>query len=194
MGLESHGRTPEYHQLVTTLHTERLILRQWTLADFETFAAMVAEPEVMRFLSPDGKPLTRFQAWQGFSGTVGHWTLRGFGQFAVIDRSSSDIIGRIGPWQPEGWPGLEVGWTLRPQYWGRGYATEAAAKCMEFAFEQLHCDRVLSLISEGNVRSIRVAERLGETRECSITLPHMPAIPVLQYGITQQEWQRRKTP
>jgi RimJ/RimL family protein N-acetyltransferase len=84
-----------------------------------------------------------------------------------------------------------VGWTLRSQSWGRGYATEAAAKCIEFAFEQLHCDKVLSLIAEENVRSIRVAERLGERRETNISFPHAPALAIFQYAITREQWQRR---
>jgi RimJ/RimL family protein N-acetyltransferase len=149
---------------------------------------MSAEPEVMQFLSPDGKPLTRFQAWQGFSATVGHWALRGFGLFAVIEKQSGDFVGRIGPWHPEGWPGLEVGWTIRSKYWGRGFATEAAAMAIEFAFSNLRQEKVISLITEANVRSIRVAERLGETRECTIALPHVPNATILQYRITKEEW------
>ena len=98
---------------MTTLETERLTLRQWTLEDFDDFAAMSADPEVMRFLAVDGKPLSRFAAWQGLSSNVGHWALRGFGMFAVVERSTGTFIGRAGPWQPEGWPDFEIGWTLR---------------------------------------------------------------------------------
>lgn len=176
---------------MTTLETERLTLRMWELGDFEAFAAMSAEPEVMRFLAADGKPLSRFAAWQGFSGNVGHWSLRGFGMFAVVERATNDFVGRIGPWHPEGWPGFEIGWTLRSQYWGRGYATEAVTTCIAHAFTELHQTHVISLILPDNIRSIRVAERVGERLECEVTLPHVPNRPVLQYGLTRSDWQRR---
>jgi len=73
---------------MVSLETERLTLRTCALDDFESYAAMWAEPEVMRFLAADGKPLSRFAAWQAFSAQVGHWQLRGFGLFTVRERSS----------------------------------------------------------------------------------------------------------
>ena len=71
-----------------TLTTDRLTLRQWTLDDFEDVAAMVADPMVMEFLATDGKPLPRFGAGQALCGQVGHWQLRGFGMFAVVERAT----------------------------------------------------------------------------------------------------------
>jgi RimJ/RimL family protein N-acetyltransferase len=171
-----------------SLQTDRLILRPGILEDFEGYAAMWAEPEVMQFLAADGKPLSRFAAWQSYSGQVGHWHLRGFGMFTVLDRVTRDFLGRVGPWQPEGWPDFEIGWTLRSQYWGRGYATEAATACIRYAFEELQRARLISLISPDNTRSIRVAERLGEKFQGEITLPHMPGKKVLQYGLSREEW------
>jgi RimJ/RimL family protein N-acetyltransferase len=106
--------------------------------------------------------MSRFAAWQSFSATVGHWHLRGFGQFAVIERASGEFVGRVGPWHPEGWLDFEIGWTLRTASWGRGYATEAAARSIEHAFTDLNRTHVISLIHPENARSIRVAERLGE--------------------------------
>jgi len=64
-----------------TLETDRLRLRMWTLEDFEAFAAMSAEPEVTRFTTADGKPLSRSDAWRSLCVQVGHWHLRGFGMF-----------------------------------------------------------------------------------------------------------------
>lgn len=166
-----------------TLETERLILREWCVDDFEEFAAMMADPAVMQFLAGDGKPLPRWVAWRAMTDMAGHWTLRGFGMFAAIERSTGALVGRVGPWQPEGWPEIEIGWTLRPQYWGRGYATEAARRCIDYVFGDLGRPHVISLISPENERSIRVAERLDERLEGTITLPHIPDEPVLQYGL-----------
>ena len=173
-----------------TLETERLILRTWIPEDFEPYAAMSADPEVMRYLAADGKPLPRFNAWQSLSAMIGHWAIRGFGMFAVVERSSGRLVGRVGPWHPEGWPGFEIGWTLKSEYWGRGYATEAAKRCVAYAFTEMKRTHLISLISPENVRSIRVAERIGEHLEGAISLPHLPPDKtVLQYGLSREEWQ-----
>jgi RimJ/RimL family protein N-acetyltransferase len=177
---------------MTALTTERLTLRMPVLEDFEPYAAMHADPEVMTFLAIDGKPLSRFAAWQGFCGLLGHWHLRGFGMFIVRDRATGEFVGRVGPWYPEGWPDFEIGWTLRSESWGRGYATEAAQACLTYAFEQLGRSRIISLIAPENRRSIRVAERLGESLDGELRLPHAPDRSILQYGLSRDDWQRRR--
>jgi RimJ/RimL family protein N-acetyltransferase len=115
-------------RMSVTLETERLILRSWTIDDFEDVAARNADPEVMRFLAVDGQPMSRFASWQSLCAHVGHWALRGFGQFAIVERATNQFVGRVGPWHPEGWPEFEIGWTLGSAQWGKGYATEAARK------------------------------------------------------------------
>jgi RimJ/RimL family protein N-acetyltransferase len=174
------------------METERLILRQWTLADFDEFAAMCADPEVMRFTAEDGKPLSRFGSWRAMAGIVGHWTLRGFGLFAVTERTTGALVGRIGPWDPEGWPDFEIGWMLRSEDWGRGYATEAVNRCIAHAFTDLNRSHLSSFILPENTRSIRVAERVGERLEGEVALPHLPGRKVLQYGLSRNEWERRR--
>src|SRR5690349_10296390 len=101
---------------MTVLETERIVLRTWEPEDFEIYASMCAEPEVVRFTTVDGKPMSRADAWGAFAYQLGHWLLKGFGQFAVVERSSSEIIGRAGPWQPEGWPDFELQCALRRSY------------------------------------------------------------------------------
>lgn len=174
------------------LETERLKLRVPRLDDFESYALMYADPEVMRFIAADGKPLSRLAAWQSFSAQVGHWHLRGFGMFTAVERASGDVVGRVGPWQPEGWPDFEIGWTLRSEYWGRGYATESANACVRYAFTELRRSHIISLIAPDNMRSLRVAERLGERFQTEVTLPHVPPDrKVLQYGLSREDWQCR---
>jgi RimJ/RimL family protein N-acetyltransferase len=175
------------------LKTDRLILREWRLDDLEAFAAMSADPNVMQFLTVDGNPDSRFGAWRALCGMVGHWQLRGFGLFAVVERDTGAFVGRIGPWEPEGWPDFEIGWTLASAYWGRGYATEAVKECLRYAFTELNRPHVSSFIVPENVRSIQVAERVGERLEGEAFLPHMPARKVLQYGLTREEWRRSST-
>ena len=105
------------------MHTERLVLRGFTHDDFEPFATIVSDPEVVRYLD-DGAPISREDCWRGMALFIGHWHLRGYGWWAVEDRRSGEFLGRIGLYNPEGWPGIEVGWLLRRDAWGAGLATE----------------------------------------------------------------------
>ena len=145
------------------LETERLVLRMWRESDAGPYAEMCADPSVMRYVG--GNPLTGPEAWRNLAMVIGHWHLRGYGFWAVEEKAGGEMVGRVGCWNPEGWPGLEVGWTLRRRFWGRGYATEAARASMNYAFDTLGQTRVISLIAPENVNSIRVAERLGEKPE-----------------------------
>jgi len=96
-----------------------------------------------------------------FAPHAGHWALRGYGKWAVERRDSGEWIGRVGLWNPPDWPGVEVGWTLVRAAWGQGYATEAATAAIGWAWANLGCERLVSLIEPGNAASFRVAERLG---------------------------------
>jgi RimJ/RimL family protein N-acetyltransferase len=97
------------------------------------------------------------------------------------------LVGRIGCWNPEGWPGFEVGWMLRRAFWGRGYATEGARAALQFAFSQLQQPHVISLIHPENAGSIRVAQRLRERLVDSIELMGNRT---LVYRISREEWER----
>jgi RimJ/RimL family protein N-acetyltransferase len=144
------------------LETPRLILRMFREEDFETYATICADPDVMRYLG-EGKPLTRPEAWRQMAMILGHWQLRGYGLWAVEERSTRTLIGRIGLFNPEGWPGLELGWVLGKASWGHGYATEGARRVLDHVLGEMGRERVISLIYPGNAASIRVAERIGET-------------------------------
>jgi RimJ/RimL family protein N-acetyltransferase len=149
---------------MVTLQTERLILRMFREEDFEQHAHICADPEVMRFLV-DGRPLDRFEAWRSMAMIVGHWQLRGYGPWAVEERATGNLIGRIGFFYPEGWPGFELGWVLGSESWGKGYASEGARRALDYAFAEMGRDHVISLIHPENTASIKVAERLGEKVE-----------------------------
>lgn len=155
--------------MIPELETERLRLRALQIDDLDAYARMYADPDVMRFLE-GGAPLDRGAAFRSMALHLGHWQLRGFGQWALEERVSGSFVGRAGLWQPEGWPGLEVGWILDRAAWGRGYASEAGGAAMGFAFDVLHADEVISLIRPGNESSIRLAERLGESYKRTVQL------------------------
>jgi RimJ/RimL family protein N-acetyltransferase len=172
---------------MVTLETERLILRMFRLSDAEAYAAMCADPEVMKFLA-DGKPQNTFEAWRSMAFLVGHWQLLGYGHFALEEKSTGRLVGRAGFLNPAGWPGFEIGWTLAREFWGRGYATEGAQRALKYAFEDLDRDHVISLIDPKNTPSIRVAERLGEKVEGKTELFNRE---ILIYGIDRADWQAR---
>lgn len=171
---------PSY-SLAVEIETERLLLRSWRPDDFEDFARISADPDVMRYIA-NGQPATRAQAWRTMAVFVGHWSLRGYGLWATEERATGKFIGRIGLWNPEGWPGLEVGWLLDRACWGRGLATEGARAALEYAFTTLGADHVISVIDPENTRSIGVAERIGERFEREHDFDGNRA---LIYGITR---------
>jgi RimJ/RimL family protein N-acetyltransferase len=143
------------------LETERLRLRVLTEGDLDPFAAMSADPEVMRYLGATGQPVDRRGAWRILAIMVGHWAFRGYGFFAMEDKATSAFVGRTGLWQPEGWPGLEIGWSVARERWGEGLATEAAVAVRDYAFGTMNVPRLISLIRPENTRSIKVAEKIG---------------------------------
>jgi RimJ/RimL family protein N-acetyltransferase len=161
-----------------TLETERLTLRMFREEDFEEYAVFCADPEVMRFLG--GKTFNRLEAWRHMAFMVGHWHLRGYGPWAVIEKSTGKLVGRIGFMNPAEWPGFELGWTLGREFWGRGYATEGARRALEYGFNELDRKHIISLIHPDNKNSISVAERLGEQVEGKTELLGHE---VLVYGI-----------
>ena len=143
------------------LETPRVVMRQFRESDWDAYARICADAEVMRYIGT-GVVLTRDEAWRSIANILGHWQLRGYGMFALESKESGELLGRAGFHDPPGWPAFELGWVLDRAHWGRGYATEAARAALAHAFDGLGKKRVASLIRSGNERSIRVAERLGE--------------------------------
>jgi len=94
---------------------------------------------------------------------LGHWDIRGWGQFTVVERATGALCGAIGPYFPEGWNEQEIGWFIWEHAEGKGYAFEAAVASRRFAYETLGWTTAVSNIEAGNARSIRLAEKLGCT-------------------------------
>jgi RimJ/RimL family protein N-acetyltransferase len=176
--------------LIPRLETERLVLREFRADDFETYAEMLADPEVTRFIAP--APMNRADAWRSLSAAIGHWTLRGYGRWAVTRKSDGAFLGPVGMINPEGWLALEIGWTIGKQHWGKGYATEAAAAAMRYAFLTQPVDSLISCIDPENTPSQAVAMRLGETKgERHVIAMQSQNFPVDVWRISREEWLRR---
>ena len=147
-----------------TLTTARLTLRRWREEHAEAMTAVWADPDVWRALRP-GEPFDPAFAAARAQLHVRHWREHGFGLWVAEDRASGEPAGWVGPWHPTFVPELadrvEIGWTLRRPFWGRGLATEGAEAAVAAAFAHLGVDEVISLIYPQNLRSIAVARRLG---------------------------------
>jgi RimJ/RimL family protein N-acetyltransferase len=172
-----------------TLESQRLILRPPIEADLDDWAGFMADAEAARFV---GGAQPRATAWRAMATMVGSWTLRGFGMFSVIEKSTGKWVGRLGPWRPEGWPGNEVGWGLARQVWGKGYAVEGATVAIDWAFTVLGWTDVIHCVDVRNAPSIRVAERLGSTcRGPCFMPPPYETEPFEIWGQTRRQWTRR---
>ena len=170
------------------LETSRLILRPTALEDFEPWVAFMADPVAMQHL---GGVQPRSVAWRTFTGMAGAWQLHGFAMFSVIEKDCGRWIGRIGPWQPEGWPGTEVGWSLVREAWGKGYGVEAATAAINWAFDELGWTEVIHTISSANVESKALAARLDSRY---LRMGHLPAphdLDVEIWGQSREEWLAR---
>jgi len=176
--------------MIPRLQTDRLILRAFRQEDFEAWAAIMGDGDVMTFLG--GKPMARGDAWRSMAMTLGHWALRGYGMWVVERKADGAVVGRVGMLNPEGWTGLEVGWTLGKPYWGQGYATEAAAAAMRYAFLTQPVDRIVSNIDAQNTASQAVALRLGESKgEPAELCVGGQNFNVDVWSISRGEWQAR---
>lgn len=170
MAVKQEWRTYQAPRLV---ETARLVLRPFTVADHPAYARLTSDPDVMRYVGA-GIANTSDMAWRSVSAMLGHWEMLGYGLWAVTLRDGplrdGSLIGHVGFIDIAGWPGFELGWLLGKDFWGRGYAFEAAEAARRIAFEDLKKDRVISLIREGNAPSIRLARKLGAQREGEVEL------------------------
>lgn len=172
------------------LETPRLLLRPTAPEDFEGWAAFMGDAEAAHFI---GGEQARAAAWRGFLSMAGAWAMQGFAMFSVIEKSSGRWIGRVGPWVPDGWPGTEVGWGLAREGWGRGYAAEAAAATIDWAFDHLGWTDVIHCIDPDNRPSQALATRLGSRLRGPGQLPApFESLPIEIWGQTREEWQARR--
>jgi RimJ/RimL family protein N-acetyltransferase len=166
---------------VTTLETERLLLRPPVPEDADSLAPLYADPEVMRYLG-DGRPLTHEETERSVNRMIEGWKANDFGLFTTVRKEDDLVIGRVGLilWNPETWQTtrvdadgpkeLEVGYTIGRPYWGNGYATEAATASRDFALGELDARRLIAMIIHGNDASENVARKLGLEYEQEIRL------------------------
>lgn len=162
--MSASGPTTDPPAAPTELRTERLLLRGWRAEDREPFAAMNADPEVMRWIGSG--VLTRVASDEMRARLRREWSRARHGLWAVQRADDGELLGFCGLTRPA-WGGvgvrdeIEVGWRLRREAWGHGYATEAARAALDVAWGPLGLGRAIALVHPDNHRSLAVAERLG---------------------------------
>jgi len=142
---------------IPVLETARLILRAPRAEDAAGYIAVHAS-ERARYM---GGNQGHSAAWTAFATEIGHWVVHGFGMWAVTRRGDDRRIGMVGGWFPAGWPEKEIGWTLWPEAEGQGIAHEAALAARAHAYRVWGWKTAVSYVDPANVRSRRLAERLG---------------------------------
>jgi len=184
MTVETQNTTPEL-----VLETQRLRLRRFRPGDADAIFAIIGDDIAMQYYP---KTFNRSDAVQWIERNLRRYREHGYGLFAVTLKGSLDVIGDCGVIKQdvEGELQLEVGYHLRRDQWGHGYATEAARACMGLAFHSFGADKVISLIRPENVPSRRVAERNGMKLERQVIhygLPH------LVYAMRREEFEQDST-
>lgn len=179
---------------ILPLESERLLLRAWRDEDLPAFAALNADPQVMRFFPA---PQTPEQSHAQAERIRQFMQQHGWGLWALEVKGVAPFIGFVGLAIPADdlpcSPCVEIGWRLAAAHWGKGYASEAARLALRYAFEQLQLNEVVSFTAETNQPSRRVMERIGMTsNDESFLHPRLPQGHPLQkhvlYRLGQQTW------
>jgi RimJ/RimL family protein N-acetyltransferase len=172
-----------------TLETPRLLLRPPRFEDLDPLSEMMRDEPTARFI---GGVSPRSMCWRQLMTMIGAWHAQGFAMFSVIEKESGRWVGRLGPWQPEGWPGPEIGWAIVRDRWGRGYAVEGAAAAADWAFDTLGWPNMIHSIAPANLASQRVAQKLGSRNQGPGALPApFEQDRVDLWGQTRDEWRAR---
>ncbi len=144
------------------LESERLILRAWTQSDMPLLYQLCNDPEVMRYFP---NTLTEVETESFLQRLMDMYEHRGYTYFACERKDSGAFIGFIGlayqAYESPCTPAVDIGWRLLPAAWGKGYATEGAKACLDFAFNELALEKVVAVCSKINTDSERVMQRIG---------------------------------
>lgn len=162
---------------MTVIETPRLLIRRWREEDRAPFAALNADPQVMRHFP---QALTPAESDAMIGRMEAHQEKRGFSFWAVEERAGGDFVGAVGLLMPgfeaHFTPCVEIGWRLAARHWGKGYASEGAAACLDHGFRALGLAEIVSFTVPANEASWKVMQRIGMTRNEADDFEH-PALP-----------------
>jgi RimJ/RimL family protein N-acetyltransferase len=160
---------------MTVLRTKRLLLRQWRDSDRDPWAALNADPLVMEHF-PATQDRAEADRWAAHN--AARIDEHGWGLWAVEVAAGAPFIGSVGlaeaTFEAPFTPCIEVSWRMAREHWGGGYAPEAAQAALDFGFDELDLDEIVSFTAVGNERSRRVMEKLGMAEACEFDHPKLP--------------------
>lgn len=193
------------HVHIPRIETSLLQLRPWYASDIEEFARISYDPEVMRYLGCGLKyriktmcgshvaRVSNVESRLAIRRLLRHWQKCGFGEWAVEEKATGQLIGWIGLSHHPDWledpAKIEVGWLLARHAWGRGFATEGAKASLRYAFDHLKLERLVSITSIDNLRSQSVMQRIGLV---CVGKTHWKGSDVVWYAMDRASWQRRR--
>ncbi|QBF29933.1 GNAT family N-acetyltransferase [Thalassococcus sp. S3] len=146
---------------IPVIETRRLVLRGPEPQDYPDFKATFTSYRA-RFM---GGPLNAYEAWMLYAAEIGHWQIRGFGMWMIHDKATDETYGMAGGWQPAKWPEAELAWVIWPDKAGHGFALEATHAARRYLYGEKGWAGAVSYIDPKNLDSIRLAERLGATKD-----------------------------
>lgn len=143
---------------IPTLTTERLVLRAPEAADFPVYRDFFGDAEASHFY---GGPMEADRAWRVLATDLGHWALRGYGRWSIVEQASGAMVGGCGLWWPEAYPRSELTWWIIPSARRNGYALEASRAAVRFGYDTLGWELVETHMNDENVAARLLAEKLG---------------------------------
>jgi ribosomal-protein-alanine N-acetyltransferase len=167
------------------LETERLRLRQFTLADIDDYhRQLFSDPDVTKSL-PFGKPISREETEALLAWRLEHWKRHGFGLWAVIYKQKGELIGQCGLQYLENTPEVELAYAIAKPYWGKGLTTEAVKTTLKYGFETIGLERIVAITGHTNLASQRVMTKSGLKYEKDA---HYYGHDVVYYAISREEF------
>ncbi|MCX7148293.1 MAG: GNAT family N-acetyltransferase [Rhodocyclales bacterium] len=154
------------------LETDRLLLRMFVEEDWRALHEHYSDAECTRYTFR--RALTEAGTWRAMASMAGHWQLRGYGPYALEEKSTKAVLGAVGLWYPLEWPEPEIKWALARRHWGKGYASEAVRAVQRMARECMPDLSLISLIDSQNAASIRLALAAGATLERELEFAGSP--------------------
>ena len=181
------------------IETERMVLRAWQMSDRAEFARLNSDVRVMEFMPAC---LSTAESDLFFDRIQHHFQKYGFGLYVAELREGRRFVGTVGLMVPQFEahfaPCVEIGWRLTADCWGRGLATEGARAVVQHAFESLNLESLVSFTVPANVRSRRVMEKIGMSRESADNFEHPklpeghPLRPHVLYRLSRTDWMRAR--
>jgi len=148
------------------VETERLVLRQFKESDCKSLHNYYSSTIATKYTV--ARQFTEAETWRSMSAMIGHWHLRGYGPYAIEEKETGTVLGISGFWYPIEWPSPEIKWALAPEYWGKGFASEAARAVQIVGAQYIPQISLISLIHADNDSSINLALAVGAKFEKEI--------------------------